>query len=332
MLDLAQYTSGKTLNSFLLTPNRITCYEYMVESPWKKPPVTDEADTSKSSALEAEVWSAISAFEQILQAMPNDRASLEVLSHAYEQIGDHTRAVEYYLRLGEIVAQECDVDAAATLVERIASHGSDDTRVRALVERLRGLSAPREAKSPAPAKQDPQPKTSQDLAKGFNIASELSLAWNLLEANELTQEEYAEVVQDLSEMSTGESVATVSVLHVLEARGSRNLDRIMAFLCKQCETPLIALDSFELQVDAMGLLPLEFMIRRGAAIFDALGKDALVVVMNPYDQQLRKDVEMVAGRRCHYFMVRASEFDRATDRYAQAVKKNIQPPAGGSSA
>ena len=47
-----------------------------------------KADNKKD--LEAEIWNAINAFEQMLEAMPNDRVSLEALSHAYEQIGDHT--------------------------------------------------------------------------------------------------------------------------------------------------------------------------------------------------------------------------------------------------
>ena len=58
-----------------------------------------QPEKKSKEELEAEVWSAISAFEQILEAIPNDRASLEALSNTYEQIGDHTKAKEYMLRL-----------------------------------------------------------------------------------------------------------------------------------------------------------------------------------------------------------------------------------------
>ncbi|MEI6217777.1 MAG: hypothetical protein WCP86_02660, partial [bacterium] len=52
---------------------------------------------------ESEVWSAIAAFEQILEAIPNDRTSLAPLAHAYEQIGDLARAKDYTVRLADIV-------------------------------------------------------------------------------------------------------------------------------------------------------------------------------------------------------------------------------------
>ena len=74
---------------------------------------------AKSKGLEEEIWSAISAFEQILEAMPNDRASLEALTHAYEQIGDHTRSAEYAMQLAEVVIDSGDDKAAAELVEKL---------------------------------------------------------------------------------------------------------------------------------------------------------------------------------------------------------------------
>jgi hypothetical protein len=55
------------------------------------------------------------------------------------------------------------------------------------------------------------------------------------------------------------------------------------------------------------------MLKRGAMVFELLGKDALAVVMNPYDRQLRKDVEAMAGRKCHFFMTPPPEFDKALE-------------------
>ena len=100
---------------------------------------------AKSKGLEEEIWSAISAFEQILEAMPNDRASLEALTHAYEQIGDHTRSAEYAMQLAEVVIDSGDDKAAAELVEKLQPHaeGSDD--VAATLARLQSVAAGRSA-------------------------------------------------------------------------------------------------------------------------------------------------------------------------------------------
>ena len=70
-------------------------------------------DKEKSLNAEEKIWDAISAFEQILEAMPDDRASLEALAHAYEQIGDHARAKDYTIRLGGVLVSESDAEAAA---------------------------------------------------------------------------------------------------------------------------------------------------------------------------------------------------------------------------
>ena len=78
--------------------------------------------------LEEEVWNAIAAFEQILEAMPNDRASLEALCHAYEQIGDHTRAKDYVIRLVDVLVEEGDGAAAKRLSDRLVAYSDGYNR------------------------------------------------------------------------------------------------------------------------------------------------------------------------------------------------------------
>lgn len=273
-----------------------------------------DKDKESKKGLEEEIWSAISAFEQILEAMPNDRASLEALSHAYEQINDHTRAKDYILRLGNVLVDEADAKAARELLEKIRPYAEEDPGAGELVARIEKLTT-EQGPGAAPAEAEAQTRQSQAVAgeqvrTGFNMAEELSFAWNLLEAEKLTQEEYASVVQDLTEMSTGDSVDTISVLHVLEVRGFKNLEKIIVFVSKECGTPIISLVDFELQPKAVSILPLDFMVRRGVLLFELLGKDAMAVVMNPYDKQLRKDVETQAGKKCHFFITLSSDFDQ----------------------
>ncbi len=275
--------------------------------------------------LEAEVWNAITAFEQILEAMPNDRASLEALSHAYEQIGDLTKSKEYLLRLGEVLLGEGDTPSAAGLLEKLETF-ADDEEATALAVKIRdaggsvapapgagateSLSAPALADSP-----EAKPKKKKvTVSTAFNMSEELAMAWNLMEAGELTQEEYASVVQDLTEMSAGDSVATISVLHVLEARGFKHLEKIIAYLVKECASPFVSLSNFDMTTDAAGTLPMDFAVRRGAIVYELLGHDALAVVMNPYDKQLRKDVETLAERHCHFYLTAPQDFDRATEK------------------
>jgi len=274
--------------------------------------------------VEEEVWSAISAFEQILEAMPNDRASLEALSHAYEQISDHVRAKDYMLRLGNVLINEGDVEAARQLREKIEQYAEKDPAVQELIARIEKLIHDQGKDGALAHGAEVQPEqvpggVGERVSMNFNMADELSFAWNLLEANELTQEEYASVVQDLTEMSAEDTIVPISVLHVLEGRGFKNLEKIIAAVSKECDTPIISPSSFELQPKAVSILPMNFMVRRGAILFESLGKDGLVVVMNPYNKQLRKDVETLAGRKCHFFITIPSEFDKTLEKIAEML-------------
>ena len=67
---------------------------------------------------------------------------------------------------------------------------------------------------------------------------------------------------------------------------------------------------------------MEFMARRGAIAFELMGVDVLVAVLNPLDKDLQKEVSEVVGRRCHFFLVTASDYDTALAN----VKKALAEP------
>ena len=276
----------------------------------------------KGGDVESEVWAAIAAFEQILEAMPNDRASLDALADAYEQIGDLAKAKEYLVRLGSVLVEEGDIAGAQGILEKVKGYAADDPEAEELVAQIEALGGPAPVERPKAKKEAPKPGK-KGMPKGvravFNMADELSCAWNLMEAGELTQEEYASVVQDLTDMSSGETEHTISVLHVLEGRQFKNLDKIMGYVAKQCETPIISLSNFELRTDVFGLIPDEFTMKCGAVAFETLGDDVLVAILNPYNTQIRKDVKAITGRTCHFFLAMPSEFDQLVTNGKEAI-------------
>ncbi len=278
-------------------------------------------DPQQSSSLEEEVWNAIAAFEQILEAMPNDRASLEALCHAYEQIGDHTRAKDYAVRLCDTLLEEGDHDAAKRMLDTLQTQADGDERVQAVVEKFNRITQGNtsEAGSPAVGHAAQAHASMKTEAQTFSLAEELSFAWSLLEADLLTQEDYGSLVQDLTELSSSQGQHTISVLHALEVRGFKNLERVLGSVSKICGSPLIRLESFEVPRAAMTLLPMDFMLRRGVLAFDFIANDLLVVIMNPYDQQLRASVEAMTGRACHFYMTLPSDFDQKLSKIREQL-------------
>ncbi len=280
--------------------------------------MADKQNRTNTAESETEVWNAIAAFEKILEAMPDDRSSLETLSHAYEHIGDRARALVYLLRLGDIVARVRDAEAAAHLVGKLTDYGVSDPQVAAVVERLSPLAAQAHAQSKAAAeaaaKEVPEPPVTQgrrDVPVRFRVADELSFAWRLFEAGEISQEDYASVAHDLAELSMDGHLSTVSVLHVLEGKAFAGLERVMGYVSRESKTPIVSLQAFEPQAEAVKLLASEFIIRRGALVFGMIKDEVMVVVMNPFDRSLRADIEKASGRKCHYFTALPSEFDAA---------------------
>ena len=272
--------------------------------------------SDKDKHLEEEVWAAIAAFEQILEAIPNDRSSLEALSHAYAQIGDHTRAKEYLIRLAKIVLADNDASGCEEMASTLEKYKEQDPAIPDILAKLEQLQTRQPSRSPSSAAGRParlQPRASS----GFSMSDALSFAWNLTESGQITQEEYSSIVQDLTDLSASAATTTVSVLHVLENNYPKKIEKILAYVADERRTPFIALSSFTIRKKALSLLPLDFMIRHGVLVFELLGDEALTATLNPYNQGLQKEVETITKRPCHFFVTLPSDFDQVM---AQAPK------------
>ncbi len=264
------------------------------------------------SNSETEIWNAIAAFEKILEALPNDRVSLETLADAYEKVGDHTRAKDYILRLVNVLIDEKDEDAVHDIRRKIESFDRSDPRIVSTLSRIENLKS---EKVMALVIDDEQTLSRRPI----NIAGEIAFAWNLLQAKKLTQEDYTNVVHDLSENSSKKNEVPVSTLHVLHDRHFAALNEVLAFAAVTRNTPIVSLSNFEIQPNVMGLLPVEFIVKRGAIIFELMGEDALVGILNPYDTQLQTEIEELTEKICHCFLVTPEDFDSTLAKIRQTT-------------
>jgi tetratricopeptide (TPR) repeat protein len=282
-----------------------------------------EKDAKKAKGADTEVRDAIIAFEQILEAIPNDRLALETLYDAYLQIGDKAKAIEHLTRLSKVVVDDQDSAAAPPLLEKLVSLAGGDPSAQKMIEGLKALSAKRSAAA-APAAKKP------DVARRriVDITSELALAWNLVQTGELSQEDYSNVVHDLTESSSKNVEVPISVLHVLHDRGFKHLDKVLNSVAGNSGLPIIPLASFDVQKEAYNLLPVDFMMHRGAIVFELMGSgDALVAILNPYDTELRDAVKKTVGRRCHFYLASAENYDACLENIRKALKAAAEAAA-----
>ncbi|MBN1269907.1 MAG: hypothetical protein JXB04_09980 [Kiritimatiellae bacterium] len=275
---------------------------------------------------ESEVYNVISAFEQILQAMPTDRVALETLHEAYEKIGDQAHALNYLVRLAQVVVEEGDAVAAPKLAEKLKKAGGADAQVTEALKGLQGLIALK-ATQPGEA-EAAEAAATRRRRRAVDITAELALAWNLLQAEEISQDDYTSIVQDLTESTTKQIGTPISVLHVLSDRQFKNADKILTFMSKDSGLPIITLDRFDIRPEAYNMLPPEFSSQHGALVFDLLGGEPLVAILNPHETELRAEVARLAGAKCHFFLVTASDYDLALKKMKDATA--AAAPAGAA--
>ena len=290
---------------------------------------------SAKSADTEQVIEAVSFFEQMLQTMPEDRVSLEVLSQAYEQAGEAAKACDLLIRLARVIERDGDVDAARLLHQRLAIYAGIAAADTALAGVSRFLStAEASLAAPDPGKPAGQ---SADAASITNdalqlingpaerraiVTQELDFAWMLHEGGLLTEDQYASVVSDITDLSASATPLPVSVLHLYHDRQMPNIDRVIAFAAEKSGVPLLPLTSFEPQAAAYGLLPLDYLIVKGIVPFDLMSRDLLVATLNPLNVKLRDELEKLTGRRCHFYLVQPTEFDATLDK----IRKLLQGP------
>lgn len=266
------------------------------------------ADTSKpmDGNPDQQIWSAITVFERILQTIPDDRVALEALVLAYEQIGDLARACEHLVQLAEVILREGDRTAAESNLPRLLRYRDMHPAVSEVAGRIERLLAAPTAVRAVPETGEPGP-----LMQVNDVAEdELAFAWMLFEAEQLTSEEYSAIIEDLTELSVTDNPGTLSILHALRDRGSKKIESIMEFAAARAGTPFIPVSAFEVQPALVNLLPMEFVIRQGAVVFEQIGPTLLVALLNPFRQTLRKGIENQLGRTCHFYLTDPSEFEQ----------------------
>jgi hypothetical protein len=256
-----------------------------------------EAQASEASGL-------VSAFEQILEVMPDDRPTLEALHDAYLSQGDTRNALKHLLRLADLVARDDDSEALMHVMDKLYFLGDIHPEAR---ERAVAMEAEGAARSPeGSVKQSPSaPHT------GLDIGREISLAWTLVESEQITREEYTAITNDLTELSGQNLDTPVSVLHAIHERGLPHAEQIMVFLSETSKTPMINLSSFEIQPDVFQRLPVEYATQRGSLAFGMIGEEVMVAVLNPLDSGLRDRVRKELKTRCHFYLVRSTDYGRS---------------------
>jgi len=274
------------------------------------------ADETKKEEPE-QLEQVVETLEQILEVMPEDYFTLHTLYETFIKLEQPERAFEYLARLADFTIRSKNEEGVSFVLQQYDAIGDLGPEVEGRKAQLRALQAELAGESVG-VLSDAAPEASAPVAQ--NLEAEMALAWDLFQDEQLTQEEYSNVLHDLTEMSSRAVDVPITVLHVLHDRQFSRFDRLMTYLCNKSGVPIVSLSSYEENEEIIEVLPLEFLTKRGVLPFAAIGDDLLVAVLNPIDKALLREAEQAAEKRCHPYLVSPGEYDRRLSQIKKVLE------------
>ena len=275
--------------------------------------MSEEEKIDNSDLLES-----IAMLEQILEVMPTDIMTLKALFNAYNQTGNIESAFEFLTRIADVSLMNKDTTLSQFVLENITQFEEQySSEVAAHSARLQALAGDKEPstsdstpKPPSTPKRKKKKKSKAEAA----IASELALAWRLYEDNQLSQEEYSLILNDLTEISSKDLDIPCSVLHVIFDRKMPIINKIRNYLSNRSGVPNVSLANFSLPKEVASVFPIDISIHDGALPFGFIGNDLMIAVLNPFDSALIDKTETFSGHHCHPYLVAPEEYDKMLEK------------------
>lgn len=259
----------------------------------------------------------VEMLEQILEVMPDDLFTLRALYETSLKMQRTEKAFETLTRLDDQARAAQNAEMIDFVLDQYQSIAEDSSEVQGRIARLE------EIKNVIVLMQDAEMQPADPVQKktggGGRLDAEMALAWELFQDGHISQDEYSNVLHDLTEMSSRQMGVPVTVLHILHDRQFGKMERLMTHLCQKYEMPIMMLSRFEGDEETGAVLPLEFVSRNGAVPFAQVGGDLLVAVLNPLDKELLDEVQQLSGRRCHPYLVMPDEYDLYLDKIRKAA-------------
>ena len=267
----------------------------------------DMADEPKEEPkFDARLTEGVAYFEQMLQLMPEDRVTLEFLVVAYEQLGRHEDGQKALVSLVKILIKEHDVAALEGLLPRLEE--SDYPVAKALAFKVKTLIAPAPDLTPEAPKEMSEEEVIGTVS-ALAVSAEIKLIDELVDGKVISDEDADHLRIQVEATPTIGQVFLVSALQILEKENPTALERCMAHLADRHASPPIPLAAFEPSKSLISQFPAFTLRIRGAVPFATVGKDTLVAVLNPADEQLRTELSAVAP--CRFYLAMPSAVEAA---------------------
>lgn len=271
--------------------------------------------------IDPKLIEAIGFFEKMLQTMPDDRTGLEFLAVAYEQTGDREKQVSILIKLSEVLLKEGNLEHASMIAQKLKSFkDSPQATVAARVAEMiiaKGNigTSPRAGSDTNPlffdsktddglqtAQLDPQYAGVQSWASDAAKA-EIEIVWQWKDSGLLPKDVCMDILHVFMDHPLTDIPTLISALGQLEQDHSEYTSVAFEAMQKQSDFAPVPLELFEISSDAVNALPMEYMKIKGVIPFAGIADELLVGLMNPVNEGLRKEIEKMTGKVCHFYLV-----------------------------
>ncbi len=148
-----------------------------------------------------------------------------------------------------------------------------------------------------------------------DLIPELMLAKHLHRFRVISDEECMLVLQGLCVCENREPDMPRCVLSLMEELELPHLIPAIEYLAEDAQMPYIDLNLMDPDPEILERLSKDFYRYRGALAVAAVGGEALVAMLNPYNLQLKEDVSLLIGSEVHFTLCSASGYRALLNLY-----------------
>ncbi len=282
--------------------------------------------------IDPKLIEAIGFFEKMLQTMPDDRTGLEFLAVAYEQTGDVEKQISILIKLSEALLKEGDLEHAAMIAEKLKSFkGNVQAMSAARVAEMiiaKGKIGPsqRTGSDGNPlffeTEQDVSSTTIQLDMQQAGVQSwsseaakaEIEIVWRWKDSGILPKEICMSLLHVFMDHPLTDIPILISALGLLEEQHPEYTATALEDMQKTSNFPPIPLELFEIPVEVLTTLPIEFMKVKGVIPFAEISGELLVGLMNSVNEGLHSEIEKLTGKVCHFYLIHPSAWFAVSTR------------------
>ena len=275
----------------------------------------------------------VEMFEAITQSQPEDYQSWEILKEAYAKLGRRDESLAASKRLAKAHITLGQISQAILEYEGILQEHPNDPEVLAALAELEArtsqLSASRQPSGAPPLREDSKPtQPARALAAGAAAPHPSSstkqkpedgnkaLVDALIAEKLITPQAVEPLLKRLASNQGGapDSEAPLTLLQLLVDEQLVKLEDALTVLVDRAGLPYVPLSTYDVDRDAVCLLPRELCFDKCIVPFDLVSRSVLIAAANPFDMAARNQAETMLAYNVFWYVASPEDIHAALRR------------------